>query len=150
MLKECIGNLADTFKGEAWRRAGFSGERAQVVGRDAVDALRLADAQGRSAIDQALGHDEGWHHVVERRELAVPVLVAYQGQVLGMRVGIADQSVVCDPVEQALACHGAAAVSPHELGTGCQVRAALSFVLEFTRTGRKSVVSGKSVAIGGN
>src|SRR3546814_7478807 len=38
-----------------------------------------------SAIDQALGHDEGWHHVVERRELAVPVLVAYQGQVLGMR-----------------------------------------------------------------
>src|SRR3546814_5203999 len=69
-----IGNLADTFKGEAWRIAGFSGERAQVVGRDAVDALRLADAQGRSAIDQALGHDEGWHHVVERRELAVPVL----------------------------------------------------------------------------
>src|SRR3546814_17057464 len=50
-----------------------------------------------------------------------------------MRVGIADQSVVCDPVEQALDCPGAEAESPHELGTGCQARAALSFVLEFTR-----------------
>src|SRR3546814_9299674 len=50
-----------------------------------------------------------------------------------MRVGIADQSVVCEPVEQALDCPGAEAESPHEVGTGCQARGALGFVIEFTR-----------------
>src|SRR3546814_15971968 len=97
-----MGNLADTFKGEAWRIAGFSGERAQVVGRDAVDALRLADAQGRSAIDQALGHDEGWHHVVERRELAVPVWSHIKAKFLACAAAMPNRALYSNQLSTAL------------------------------------------------